>query len=271
MEKQIDLSEFWQRRSRKYGRAMEGVLCRSWPVCLNRYLHRWTWMKVRGVVENKSGMRVLDSGCGYGRLSAELLREFPKVSVYGVDISRNYVEIFNKDLGSKGKALVGDVRRLPFKDNYFDGEFVVTIFTHLKSEDDLRKAFSEMMRVIKPGGKFVVIERHPVGYAIVTVGGLAEKLKPGRGERIEGLVGFRIDLVKSLVRQNGGEVRGVVGMPLVTILLPFLMVLSLLSLGLVEMVLKLVLGVDERLGKLPLPSLYYAYSGIKLKNRGVNR
>jgi len=106
-----------------------------------------------------SGSSVLDIGCGTGDdvlALAELVGLNGKV--VGLDNSKSLIEQANER--SKQKQFpfefrVGDVYKLNFADNTFDGCRADRVFQHLQ---DRHQALSEMIRVTRPGGRIVVFD-----------------------------------------------------------------------------------------------------------------
>lgn len=75
--------------------------------------------------------------------------------VYGVDISSEVVKLAKKRMKNRmdiDKFVVGDVRDLPFKNNFFDVVFSFGTIEHIKEQT---KACCEAFRVLKPGGLFI--------------------------------------------------------------------------------------------------------------------
>lgn len=100
------------------------------------------------------GMKVLDVGAGTGVVS------LPAQTIVGndglvvaIDPSSGMLTEATK-LGVK-QAVMGLGERLPLKDNSFD---MVTMGYALRHVDDLRMLFSEYLRVLKPGGKILLLE-----------------------------------------------------------------------------------------------------------------
>lgn len=99
------------------------------------------------------GERVLDLGCGNGRLS-ELFRD-KNIEYIGVDNSEKLIEIA-KAKYPEAKFQVASALNLPFPDDYFDKIFSIAVLHHIPS-DELRQEFiKEAKRVLKPGGILII-------------------------------------------------------------------------------------------------------------------
>ncbi|MBR5088948.1 MAG: methyltransferase domain-containing protein [Ruminiclostridium sp.] len=97
--------------------------------------------------------RLLDLGCGLGRHSVFFDAHGFRVtaidlSEYGVDHLREW----QKKNGTDFRAVVGDMTSLPFADNAFDCIYSYHVLSHTDSEG-IKKVFSEIHRVLKPGGE----------------------------------------------------------------------------------------------------------------------
>jgi SAM-dependent methyltransferase len=102
----------------------------------------------------------LDIGCGSGLNIKRLFEKSPKAKSYGVDYSSTSVKKskqFNKELVDKGCVEVyeANVLDMPFEDNQFD---VITAFSTVFFWPDIINAFKEVKRVLKPGGKFFIVQ-----------------------------------------------------------------------------------------------------------------
>ena len=100
------------------------------------------------------GERILDLGCGNGRLF-ELFKE-RNVDYYGVDFSEKMVEIA-KCRYPKTKFQVADALNLPFSDNFFDEAISIAVFHHIPSVEFRLEFLKEIKRVLKPGGKVILL------------------------------------------------------------------------------------------------------------------
>jgi demethylmenaquinone methyltransferase / 2-methoxy-6-polyprenyl-1,4-benzoquinol methylase len=113
------------------------------------------------------GGSALDVACGSGKLTAELAKlAGPSGRVVGLDFSPHMLEIARRD-HPRLEFLEGDALSLPFDDATFDA---VTIAFGLRNLADPVRGLREMLRVVKPSGRVVVLEfvrppRGPVGGA----------------------------------------------------------------------------------------------------------
>jgi len=100
----------------------------------------------------KEGEKILDIGCGNGRL----LKFFHKnIRYFGVDFSENLIEIA-KGKYPQANFLVANVLNLPFKDNFFDKVFSIATLHHIPSEKFRLLALKEIKRVLKDGGELIL-------------------------------------------------------------------------------------------------------------------
>ena len=101
---------------------------------------------------------IVELGCGGGRNTAELLKRYPQAKVMALDYSALSVEKtkeYNKDRISEGRCSViqGNVAELPSEDGTFD---LATAFETVYFWPGLKHCFSEVCRVLKPGGSFMI-------------------------------------------------------------------------------------------------------------------
>jgi ubiquinone/menaquinone biosynthesis C-methylase UbiE len=109
------------------------------------------------VGKDVSGMRLCDVACGTGRTLKQLAAAHPKLRFYGVDISPYYIQTARKVLCNvPDVSLVAEnAETLPFVDGHFDVVTCVYLF-HELPRAVRRRVFSELYRVLKPGGLLVV-------------------------------------------------------------------------------------------------------------------
>lgn len=96
--------------------------------------------------------RILDIGCGDGKFSLLLKQRAQAQEVYGVDISKEAVELA-KAIGVKAFEADIDQRPLPFEANSFDAIFCGEVVEHLIDPDHL---LDEIHRTLKPGGIAII-------------------------------------------------------------------------------------------------------------------
>lgn len=118
----------------------------------------WRRKTVRHFPENSK--RAIDIATGTGDVALEAVRQYPEISVVGLDFVPRMLQfavVKTKKCHAEDqiKYLAGDALHLPFQDNYFDA---ATISFGLRNIPDCLSALSEMQRVIRPGGKVLVLE-----------------------------------------------------------------------------------------------------------------
>jgi ubiquinone/menaquinone biosynthesis C-methylase UbiE len=102
-----------------------------------------------------AGRRVLDVGCGTGRMAHELARRGAKV--WGVDPSPEMLAEARARAGRRIGFKLGRAEALPFRDGWFD-RAVLRLAVHLV---DRAPAFSELVRVLRPCGRAVIATFRP--------------------------------------------------------------------------------------------------------------
>jgi ubiquinone/menaquinone biosynthesis C-methylase UbiE len=108
---------------------------------------------------NMSDWRVLEYGCGVGRLMEALSRRFGKI--HGIDISDEMVKLGRQRLqGSQFSFHVLENGDLPFPDGCFDLVYSMHVFQHMP-KSSFRSIMPEIARVLKPDGLFLFHIMHP--------------------------------------------------------------------------------------------------------------
>lgn len=107
----------------------------------------------------RAGFKVLDIAGGTGDLAKEFVKKVGKTGeVWHTDINESMLRVGRDRLLNKGlitPTLLCDAEQLPFPDNYFDRVSVAFGLRNMTHKD---QALSEMQRVLKPGGKLLVLE-----------------------------------------------------------------------------------------------------------------
>jgi ubiquinone/menaquinone biosynthesis C-methylase UbiE len=198
-----EVKQYWEQRARDYKLDVRGVLFKKpYPQFVNEWFHNWSFKQVSNLVNPKKKFVVLDIACGWGRLSAPLLENYPKLSTVGVDLSAPYVKFYNKLLSPRGKARVGTMEKMAFRTQSVDAAFLVVSLMYLPSADQQEKALTEIFRVLKNKGTFVLIERTPLM-------GLLDLKKRNHKQ-----ISFTKKEIDSLVRKSGGVVKNISSWPM---------------------------------------------------------
>lgn len=105
---------------------------------------------------NLKGLDVLDVGCGLGGPCRMLADEY-NCQATGIDLSNEYIRTATKlsklvNLDDKTTFIQGDATQLPFEDKTFDVVWTQHVQMNIPNK---RKFYSEINRVLKPGGYFL--------------------------------------------------------------------------------------------------------------------
>ena len=127
---------------------------------LSMGLDRYWRMRAVQALPLQPGCRILDIGSGTGDIALEVLKQQPTASVTGVDPSLRMLDIAQKKIVRRGlenaiRFEQSDATALSFPDDFFDG--VITAFC-IRNVEDHMQALAGMYRVLKPGGRAVILE-----------------------------------------------------------------------------------------------------------------
>ncbi len=112
----------------------------------------WTAFELVVHEADLRGRRVLDLGCGTGRLSSALAEQ-GIARVWGVDASPEMLAVAREKVPKTVGLKEGRAEALPFRDGWFD-RVVIWLAVHLL---DRPAAFREVARVLVPGGRLAVV------------------------------------------------------------------------------------------------------------------
>ena len=103
---------------------------------------------------------ILDVATGTADVAMETARQLHPEKIVGIDISAKMLDIGRRKIKKEELSTIielqeGDSENLPFPDNTFDA---VTVAFGVRNFENLEKGLAEMNRVLKPGGKLVVLE-----------------------------------------------------------------------------------------------------------------
>jgi len=115
--------------------------------------------KVVEIIGNTNPTSILDIATGTGDLAINLA-ETKAEKIIGLDISDGMLQVGREkieklNLTNTIEMVLGDSEKIPFEDNSFDA---ITVAFGVRNFEDLEKGLSEIYRVLKTGGTFVVLE-----------------------------------------------------------------------------------------------------------------
>jgi demethylmenaquinone methyltransferase/2-methoxy-6-polyprenyl-1,4-benzoquinol methylase len=119
----------------------------------------WRKKAIKELLKDKP-QEILDVATGTGDFAFEALEILKPKKIIGVDISQGMLNIAQEKITKRKKQDVfevrlGDSEKLLFDDNRFDA---VTVAYGVRNYENLEKGISDMLRVLKPGGKIVILE-----------------------------------------------------------------------------------------------------------------
>lgn len=100
-----------------------------------------------------AGKRVLDAGCGKGRFARVLKQRHPAAELWGMDLSEQMLKYVPEEIRTRA----GSLTAIPFDDAAFDAVYATESLEHAV---EIERAVSELCRVLKPGGRIVIIDKN---------------------------------------------------------------------------------------------------------------
>ena len=256
----MSIQKIWDDRAKaSVGTKYKGVLFSRFPDVMNDYLHGWTTRLILDHITKPDG-RILDVGCGYGRLSLGIRGKFPQAFIIGVDISPSYAKQY-AELVPRAFSVVSDSVHLPFRGKLFDVVLEVFSLMYLPDKKRYEQALGEMFASLCDRGSILIIENNKVGtYLLNGLAFFSFRRHAGKEnpQKTKGLI-FQYHEIEDMVRKQRGEVIRRTGMPVFTLLIPLTMLLSRVSERLLRAFLSFVHDLDEKLQCLSFLSLYHFY------------
>jgi len=119
----------------------------------------WRRKTAKTVVKSKPNT-VLDLATGTADLAIAVAKRNPQAHIIGMDFSKKMLEIgkakiAKRKMESQIELRLGDAAALPFEDGSFDA---VTVAFGVRNFEDMEQGISEIHRVLKPGGRAVILE-----------------------------------------------------------------------------------------------------------------
>ena len=115
--------------------------------------------KVLEIVSQSNPEKILDIATGTGDL-AILMAKTKATEIIGLDISAGMLEVGKQKIQSSNlsdtiEMVLEDSENMPFEENYFDA---ITVAFGIRNFENLEKGLTEILRVLKPNGVFVILE-----------------------------------------------------------------------------------------------------------------
>lgn len=139
------------------GMGMEGTVARWYAKTTRKDLGEFKALARRLAADLAEEARVLEVAPGPGYFAIEMAK-LGKRTVTGLDISKTFVEIARKNAQKEGVQVdfrQGNASRMPFREASFD---LVLCRAAFKNFSEPSAAVREMRRVLRPGGRAVIID-----------------------------------------------------------------------------------------------------------------
>lgn len=121
----------------------------------------WRRRALRWIVDAQRPQRILDIACGTGDFSLAIAgRMHADSRITGLDLSEGMLAVMREKVEAAGlseriSCLQGDCEAMPFADGSFD---VATIAFGIRNFEHREAALREILRVLRPGGRLVILE-----------------------------------------------------------------------------------------------------------------
>ncbi len=120
----------------------------------------WRRRAVKKLLDKDAGCRILDIACGTGDFSIAVAGRSANAKITGIDLSEGMLAAGREKVRKNGLAgqielLKGDCESLEFPDGTFDG---VCVGFGVRNFEHLETGLREMRRVLRPGGRLVILE-----------------------------------------------------------------------------------------------------------------
>jgi ubiquinone/menaquinone biosynthesis C-methylase UbiE len=116
--------------------------------------------KVESYLSTEDYEKILDIGSGTSSFSIFLKNENPTLDIYDIDGSKEMLRIAKRKLEDESlniKLEEALAENIPYEDNYFDKIVAIFLFSYIPRTIK-PYALKELYRVLKPGGKFILVD-----------------------------------------------------------------------------------------------------------------
>ena len=178
---------------------IHNVVCssRRWQRRVERELVPWGGEGV------DLGPRVLEVGPGFGATTRVLVKRLGPIDV--LELDKRYCQRLQVQLGSRVRVQQGDATSMPYEDQQFSAVLCFTMLHHIPTPELQDQAFSEVTRVLAPGGVFAGTDSVGTGltFKLIHIGDTMNLIGPDElPGRLEAA-----GLVDPKVERDGGSFR----------------------------------------------------------------
>jgi ubiquinone/menaquinone biosynthesis C-methylase UbiE len=161
---------FWVAFIYLFVTALSFFIMAVWTLYSSLYLKPKLISKLIEDLELTGCEAVLDMGCGSGMFLIEAAKQLPRGKACGIDLWLNRDQFNNKIENTLSNAEVegvqielktADMCRIPYRDKSFDCVISSLAIHNISDKVNRDEALSEMLRVLKPGGKFIIMDISP--------------------------------------------------------------------------------------------------------------
>lgn len=178
---------------------IHNYICASdkWARRVKRDLIPW------GLAGVALGDDALEIGPGFGATTRLLVDRVPRLTV--LELDERYCRRLRAELGDRVTVTQGDATALPFPDGRFSSVICFTMLHHLDPAPLQDRAFAEVARVLRPGGRFAGTDSLGAGrmFKLIHIGDKLALIDP---ERLPGRL-FAAGLEQAQVDRSGHSMR----------------------------------------------------------------
>lgn len=170
-----ELKASWQARQEAFGSTKRSVLSKNLPDFMNNSLHaRHVQFVFDQLTEGSSN--ILDLGCGYGRISAEIKKAYPECTIQGVELCDEFAEQFRREIGACASGTIQNYQPT----RKFDVILFITVLMYVEPGKVVEN-LDKYWRALNPGGRFICIESCGNMFVRLRASTNNEKLSPTGG------------------------------------------------------------------------------------------
>lgn len=152
-------NEYWDKKNGKTTAAYDVIA----TIYRNAVIRRRLESTLKAEFAQSS--KLLHAGCGSGQVDGNLHRH---ADITAIDISPSALGIYRRENPDAAEIRHASIFDLPFENATFDGAYNLGVVEHFDHEE-LKRAFSEIHRVLKPGGKLVIFWPHARATSVIVL------------------------------------------------------------------------------------------------------